>query len=351
MKHPNAGGAEVFVHQIAKRLVERGHEVSLFTSSFNNSLPREEIDGITHVRYGGRFSIYALAPLCYSRHVKGRFDAIVESINGMPFFTPLFAKEKVFSLVHQLTGPNWYSGLPAPIAFFGFHAEKPLLSLYKHTPCIVPSGSTMDDMKQLGFNRLRIVYGAAEVSPPKSKKSSAPALLYLGRLTRSKRVDHALLAFRRIIDEMPDARLWVAGSGPDEHRLRALVAQSGLSPWVTFFGHVNEEQKVRLLSSSHLMLFPAVREGWGLTVLEANACGTPVIGYDVPGLRDSIRDGVNGFLAKDGDSGNMADKALRLLKSTNTLRKISRSAKSYSSQFSWDSSAKEFESILEREVG
>ena len=103
ISHPLAGGAEVYVHELMKRLAGRGHAVALFTSSFPGAKEREIIDGIEHIRYGGRFTIYPKAFFCYKKHIEGRYDVIVESINGAPFFTKLFAKEPVVPFIHQLT--------------------------------------------------------------------------------------------------------------------------------------------------------------------------------------------------------------------------------------------------------
>jgi glycosyltransferase involved in cell wall biosynthesis len=351
IRHPSAGGAEAFVHQVLRLLVEQGHEATLFTSSYSGSLPRETIDGVEHVRYAGRLLIYPKSYLCYRKHIKGRYDAIVESINGPPFFTKLFAKEKVVPFIHQLTRQNWYSGLPLPLAFLGYHLEGPMLSLYKDSPAIVPSGSTRSDLERLGFRDVTVVHGGGDISPPiPIEKQPEPTLIYLGRLTRSKRVDHAIRAFAALRKRMPEARLWVVGRGSEAHSLKALSQQLGLTG-ITFHGHVTEERKAELLSKAHLMLFPAVREGWGLTVLEANACSTPVIGYDVHGLRDSVRPGLNGLLVRDGDIQGMADAASGLLNDRDSLRRLAASSSEYSAGFSWSRAADEFIALLERVTG
>lgn len=347
INHPMAGGAEVYVHMLLKRLRAKGHDVALFSSTFPGASARETIDGIAHFRFGGRFSMYAKSFFCYHKHIRGKFDIIVESINGVPFFTPLFAREKVVPLVHQLTRENWYSALPFPVAFAGYHFEDALLRLYANLPAIVPSESTRSDLKNLGFKDVRIIYGAASILPPDGvRKEPVPTLVYLGRLAKSKRVDHALRAFSILQKSIPDAVLWIAGSGPDESRLRKLSSALGLGQAVKFFGRVGEREKTALLAKAHLMLFPAAREGWGLVVLEANACGTPVLGYRVPGLCDSIREGENGFLVVDGDIRALAQMAESLLKDARLLRRLSASSAAYCGKFSWDDSSDLLESAL-----
>ncbi len=352
MKNPRAGGAELYMHQIMKHLVALGHGATLFTSSFPGSAPHEYVDGIEHIRYGGRFLIYPKSVLCYRRHIAGKYDAIVESINGMPFFTPLFAREKTVPLVHQLTRENWYSGLPLPLAFAGYHLEDLFLSVYRKRTAIAVSDSTKSDLEAIGFSDVRIVHGAASLSPPEGiTKEDRPTLICLGRLTRSKRVDHALLAFSSILKKSPSARLWIVGAGPEDARLRKLAASLDLSENMVFFGRVDEGKKAELFSRAHLMLFPAMREGWGLTVNEANSCATPAVGYDVPGLRDSIRPGVNGCLVPAGNHDAMAECAVSLLSDHERLRELASSAVTSSRRFSWEKSALRLAEILEERSG
>ena len=343
IRNPLAGGSEVYVHEVLSRLAERGHRVTLFTSSFPNSRARETIDGIEHVRYGGKYSMFAKTESCYSKYVRGRYDVVAESINGVPFFTPLFARERTVALIHQLTRDNWFSGLIFPAALLGYYAEDTLLSFYRDVRCIVPSASTKTDLEGLGFSDVNTVHGASNISiEPRPGKEKA--LLYLGRLTKSKRVSHVIRAFRKIHEKYPDYELWVAGSGSERESLVKL-ARSLKIP-ARFFGHVSREKKVELLSKSAAMLLPAKREGWGLVVLEANSCYTPVIGYDVHGLRDSIRPGVNGMLVPDGDISGLADAACSIIRDGALLEGMCEYAKDYSRGFSWDKAASEFEALL-----
>ena len=347
IKNPNAGGAEVYCHQVMKRLAEQGNKVTLFTSSFPGSTEHEFIDGIEHIRYGTKFLIYPKSYSCYKKHIEGRYDVIVESVNGVPFFTTLFAKEKVVPFIHQLTRQNWYSGISFPIAFAGYHLEDRMLSIYKKNPAMVPSASTESDLKRFGFTNIRVIHGAGDVeAPEKIIKEKENTLIYLGRLTKSKRVDHII----RMLSMIKNAKLWVVGSGPEENNLKNLSNSLGLSRRIEFFGKISQEKKAELFSKAHVMLFPAVREGWGITVLEANACGTPVIGYDVHGLRDSIKNGVNGYLVEDGNIDRMAECAVELFGDEKQLEKISKSSVEYSKRFSWDKSAEELSAFLENVI-
>lgn len=350
IRNPLAGGAEVFVHNVLARLVMAGHRATLFTSSYPGSCGREAIDGIEHIRYGGRYAIFPRAPLCYRKHIRGRFDAIVESINGVPFFMPLFAKEKVVPFIHQMTRENWHSGIAFPLSYAGYYLEDAMLSPYRSCRAIAPSESTRADLLALGFRDVTVIHGAADMRPPERAKEKARTIVYLGRLAKSKRVDHALRAFAIISSNFGGARMLIAGSGPEEARLKHLSCELGISESVEFLGKVGEGEKADLLARSHLALFPAVREGWGLVVLEANTCATPVLGYDVPGLRDSIQNGVNGYLVPDGDFKALSRRAISLLNDEPALRKLSISSKEHSGKFSWDKAAERFGSLLEEVV-
>lgn len=262
IRHPQAGGAEVLTHQLLKGLIARGHEATLFTSSFKGAAPRETVDGIDHIRYGGRFSIYANAYSCYKRHIEGRYDIIIEGINGVPFFTPLFARERVVPMIHQLTRENWFSGLWFPLSLAGYHLEDLMLRPYHGLPTIALSKSTKDDLLALGFKDVSIVEpGIGTPSPGKWRKEPVPTLIFLGRLVKSKRADHALRAFRAINARIPGSRLWIVGSGSEEAHLRSLARELGIQASVIFHGKVDEERKSELLSKAHVMLFPATREG------------------------------------------------------------------------------------------
>jgi glycosyltransferase involved in cell wall biosynthesis len=347
IKNPMAGGAEVLNHQILKHLGNQGHKITMFTSSFPGCSEREVIDNIEHIRYGGKFLIYPKAYFCYQKYIEGNYDVIVESINGVPFFTQLFAKENVISLVHQLTRENWYSGIALPFAFIGYHAEDAMLGLYRKNPTIVPSKSTKTDLEKLGFKNVTIIHGAADIALPKEIiKEKNPTVIYLGRLTKSKRVDHVLRAFMIIKASLKDPQLWIVGSGPQEKKLIKLANELGITDSTKFFGKVSQEKKAELFSRSHIKLFPAVREGWGLVVLEANACGTPVIGYNVKGLCDSIQENVNGVLVNDGDIQSMAKCTIELLKNYEKLNQLSMSSLDYSKRFSWEKSAQKFIDFL-----
>jgi glycosyltransferase involved in cell wall biosynthesis len=173
------------------------------------------------------------------------------------------------------------------------------------------------------------------------EKEANPTVVFIGRLKRAKLPHHALQAFSIIKREIPDAKMWVIGDGYLREKLKSFKIKD-----VTFFGHVSNEKKYKLLSRAHIILTPAVREGWGLIVTEANAMGTPAIGYDVHGLRDSIRHDETGITIKERSPGAMAQQAILLLRDPNRLYRYSTNALEFSKQFSWDKTASFFHKVL-----
>jgi len=149
-----------------------------------------------------------------------------------------------------------------------------------------------------------------------------------------------------VADEMPDAKLIIAGDGEVKPELRGLIEGLGLEDRVELRGRVSEVEKLRLLQESWVLVQTSRKEGFGLTVLEANACGTPAVGYDVPGLRDSIRHGETGILVPSGDVEALAEAVATLLTDDGFREKLSKNALEWSRQFSWDRSAEEFKELL-----
>ena len=138
-------------------------------------------------------------------------------------------------------------------------------------------------------------------------------------------------------------QLWVVGkfeSKNYEKRLKRLINEFKVKKNCTFFGYVDEEKKAELLQRAWVMAHPSAREGWGLNVIEANSAGTPVVGYNVQGLRDSIIDNKTGLLVET-DAISLADGVEKVLEDKKLLSKFSTEAKKWSKTFSWEKSGRE----------
>jgi glycosyltransferase involved in cell wall biosynthesis len=346
LKNPEAGGAEVLTHEIASRLVEKGYEITLFTSQFPGALPSENVGGVQTVRQGGRYTVYDRARKYYKKN-KGNFDLIIDEINVKPFLTPKYVKDEkpILTLIHQISPEQFMFELPFPLSLLGrYYLEKKWLSYYKEIHTVTVSTSTKKDLEKLGFRRISIIPEGISVKPldNPAQKESSPTIIFIGRLKRHKLPDHALRAFSIVKNHIPEAKLWLIGDG---YMRKKLETKFGTED-VTFFGHISSEQKYNLLSRAHLVLVPAIREGWALVVTESNAMGTPVVAYNVPGLRDSVKHNETGILVEDNSPASLASWAINLLKNRTLLEKYSSNSLLYSRQFNWDISTNVFENSI-----
>ena len=298
IKHPLAGGAEVYMHEVARRLVRQGFEVTLLTSRFRGAPRTEVIDGYEVVRSGGRLGVYLSARRSYLRSFRGGVDVVVDEINTVPFMTPLYVREPVVALIHQLCVECWYYHYPKPLAWVG-RAVEPVLhkpyvreALRGGLAVVTVSESTRGDLESLGYpgSSIRIVRNGIDMGKYRAcPKSLRPRVCYVGRVTPYKRVEDQVRAYALLKEEFKDLEWVVAGRADPVYlaRLKALARELGVDP--VFMVNVSHEEKVGVLCSSWVHVYTSVREGWGQTVIEAAACGTPTVAYDVPGLRDSIK--------------------------------------------------------------
>ena len=344
IKNPAAGGAEVFTHEIAKRLVSQGHKISLFTATFKGGKKNETIDGVEIIRSGNRYTVYLKAPQYYRQH-SSEFDVVIDEINTRPFMTPKFVKDgtPVIALIHQLAREFWFYETPFPLSWIGYHwLEDRWLKNYANIPTITVSQSTKQDLFDMGFRDVTIIPEGLNIKPLTTipEKEDDFTLIFIGRMRKAKRPDQAIEAFTHIKKRIPDAKLWMVGDGAMRKKLEDKKVDG-----VTFFGYVDGEKKYELLSRAHAILVPGVREGWGLVVTEANAMGTPAVAYDVHGLRDSIRDWKTGLLCEP-DPEAMAEKVIEFLYDDILQERLSRKALEWAGEFDWDRSAVETLKIL-----
>jgi len=341
------GGAEVFTREVATRWVRCGHEVTLFTSEFRSCKHEEVLDDIRVVRAGGRFSVYWRAKKFYrNRFAKERFDVVVDEINTRPFFAPRFVSrgEKVVALIHQLAREYWFYDMPFPISYIGYYfLEDRWLRQYVNVPTVTVSESTRRDLLDLGFRRVFVVSEGLGLWPLAEVpvKAERPLVVFVGRLRRAKRPDHAIRAFRIVREKVPDAELWVLGDGGFRRDLEGMAGDG-----VRFLDSLSDEQRREWVGRSWVLINPSVREGWGLNVVEANAFGVPCVAYDVAGLRDSVKNGETGLLAEAGNIEDLAEKIVMVLNDGALRKELSQNALNCSRRFSWDETAKTFMTVL-----
>jgi glycosyltransferase involved in cell wall biosynthesis len=345
-KHPHAGGAELFTHEVAKRWVCQGHTVSWIAANFKGGARNEVVDGIKIVRLGNYVTVRLLAREYYNTHFKGKCDIVIDEYTLKPFFAPKYAREPVVFVVFEVIGQKHLSVLPPGMGHIIYYWFEPRwYKFYRDVPTVTISRSTKNDLLKRDINKVDVVPIGIGHNPLDRipNKEEVPTLLYVGLLKKANRVDHCIRALQLIASEIPETRLWIVGRGSELKRLKKLAYGSETQ----FFGFVDEAYKLELMGRAHALLVPGIREGWGLAITEANACGTPAIGYDIIGHRDAIRDGQTGVLT-DATPEAMAKAAIRLLRDPKMRQRMSENALRWSTQFSWDRTAAAFLDVIER---
>lgn len=348
IKHPEAGGAEIYTHEVAKRLVKMGHEVTLLTSSFPGAKSKEIIDGYTILRAGNRFTVYIRAREIYEKMFKGKVDVVIDEINTLPFFTVKYVRENVVALIHQLAREYWFYETPPPLSIVGYFLEPRYLKLYRKHPTITVSNSTKEDLKRLGFENIYVVPPGVSLKPLSSipAKNKEPTIIFIGRLKKAKRPQHVIKAFNILRKKIKNAKLWIVGRGPLETKLLKTVKKLRLEDNVKFWGKVNDKTKLNLLRKSHVLINTSIREGWGLVVLEAYTQATPVVAYNVAGLRDSVKHLKTGILVKSGNIGMLAEAITFLLTNRELWLKMASNSLKTVKIYTWNRVKDNFSKIL-----
>lgn len=319
MSHPRAGGAEVYLQSVAREWVALGHQVTVFCAAVDGRPDREVVEGVRYLRRGGRLSVYREARRYWREHSDASYDLVIDSVNTRPFLCPRFVRHTpVVAIIHQLAKEVWYYEVPWPVAVIGRYILEPWwLRSYRDVPVITVSESSRVSLVEYGLRNVTVVAEGFDLRcrGGSIEKESAPTLVFVGRLSSNKRPDHALKVFELVQREIPDAKMWFIGSGPAE---RALKRRAGEN--VEFLGRLSDQERNERVSRAHLLLVTSSREGWGLVVTEAAALGTPAAGYDVPGLRDSLR-ASGGVIAQPAPKA-LADLVVGLLREghINSLR-------------------------------
>jgi glycosyltransferase involved in cell wall biosynthesis len=354
-RHTYAGGAEVYIHELAKRLAADGNLITFFCGSDGQGAPRHEtIDGVHIVRRGGFYFVYIWAFFYYMLRFRKRYDLIIDCHNGIPFFTPLFAREPVICIVHHVHQEVFKRHMSKPMAAIACFLEAKMMPrIYNRSQFVAVSPSTRSEMqKTLNIQaNIKLIYNGIDLDMLKpGTKSKSPSVLFLGRLQSYKSVDVAIKAFKKVHRVLPKAILTIAGQGDATDSLKSLVKAEHMQKYITFTGRVSDDQKLQLLQKSWLMVNPSFMEGWGLTTIEANACATPVIGSNVPGLRDSIKHAKTGILVPYGDHKQFATAMTEVLSNKKLRSQLSSEAHAWAQNFHWDSSADKLRDLISHEL-
>lgn len=335
LAHPLAGGSEVLVDRLASGLVERGHRVTLLCGGPVGDRPYRVVDT------GGTYDQYLRAPLhALASHRDA--DVVVDVANGMPFFSPLWRRGPTVCLVNHLHLEEWRMWFPRPLSDIGRAVHTRLIpALYRRSLFMAVSASTAAGLVDLGVaeERIRIVHNGVDRCDRPATKAPEPLFVALGRLVPQKRFELVLEAWEHV-RPLTGGRLVIAGDGPELRRLERLAGAG-----VSLPGRISELDKHQLLAAAWLLVHPSVKEGWGLAIMEAAAHGTPTIGFDVPGVRDSVVEGRTGCLVQS--QADLARSWIALSADHDRRQALGRGARERAGGFSWPQSVESFLTVVD----
>ncbi|MBW8886368.1 MAG: glycosyltransferase [Fibrobacteres bacterium] len=306
IKNPEAGGAEVHLHEVAVRLVAAGFACVQYSHAFAGAPAREIIDGVEVHRIGGKFLFnYTVGLRARGWCRRHAIDVVLDDSNKIPFFLPWFCGKPVVAQIHHLFGRVLFHETAWPMACYVLAFEALMPAAYRRVQVLTGSESSRVELIRKGFGKVDIAPEGADLSmyrPPADPAKRGNVILYVGRIKRYKGLDMILEGAAALKPGFPDLVLKIAGSGDDVPRLKEKAKALGLEACTEFLGFISEERKVELYGEARVVVNSSLKEGWGLTSIEANACGTPVVATDVPGLCDSVRHGETGYLVPFGDA-------------------------------------------------
>lgn len=342
-RHSFSGGAEVYIHELAKRWATAGNSVTVFCGNDSKSPRHETIDGVYIVRRGGFYTVYFWAFVYYVLKFHNKFDIIIDSENGIPFFTPFYAKQQIFLLMHHVHQDVFRNNLLPPWSWLASFLEGKLMPfVYRNIQIITVSPSSKNDIIKHRLSTIEplIVYNGIDTTQFKpGRKHEKPLILYVGRLKYYKRINLFIKAAKDVLKTIPDAEFVIAGGGEQDVRLFSYAKKMGMEKHIRFTGKITEREKIELYQKAWVFVNPSSMEGWGITGIEANACGTPIVAANVPGLCDSVKDGYNGYLVSAAGHEGFATSIITIVKNKKLRETLSKNAIEWARQFCWSRSA------------
>ncbi len=356
--HPEAGGAELHLSEILIRAVRDGDEVTWLSELFPGGKPEEEYRGIRILRRGSWYNAHlALAQLYRRRLREERFDLVLEDINKVPFFTPCYVRAPVLAVVPHLFGATVFREASLVVGGLVWAHESLIPLVYRGIPFLTISESTRNDLVGRGIPRDRIDvvrcgldHNSYSVTTlPENRER--PLIAFVGRLRKYKGAQYAIRALPLVRRRVPGARLLIVGDGPYRDNLKSLARSLGVLHRVEFMGPLGQQYKVETLNQAMVAVAPSPKEGWGLTVIEANACGTPVVASRSPGLIESVQDGRTGVLVPHGDVAALAEAIVSLLADPPRRLAMAEAGVRWAREFTWERCYRDSRAVMERAAG
>lgn len=354
IKNPSSGGAEILTQELAAGFVKKGHSVTQISAKYLGAKEEEVIDGVKIIRAGDPDarrlfkSVHFLAFKLYRKDFQGKVDLVIDEVHGIPFFTTLYVKERKVALICEIAGDLWNIAVGFPFNILGKIIEKIYPSFYKNIPVITISDSSKKEIENNGFSSAQVkvipMGSNSKIVSSFPIKEKEKTLIFVSRLSKTKGVVDAIRALEILRKNIPDIKLWIIGRGEDSFvvELEKLVKDLNLSKNIKFFDYVSEEKKEELLTKAHILIAPSVKEGWGLTVHEAGARATPAVVYDVPGLRDIVKNDINGIVCSQNTPESLSESIQKLLTNDDLYLKLQKGAISERRKHTWENTTDKF---------
>jgi glycosyltransferase involved in cell wall biosynthesis len=348
-----AGGGALRTHQISQRLASR-HEITILTGRYPGAAESEERDGIRFVRVGSAQS-YAVSRLSFGLAaatylMQAEYDLWVYGFSAFaPIYSTRARRQNALLECFHLMGGHAVEKYPL-VGRATPYIESTTLRAYANVLSISPS--VRDNIADIrGAQGLHLVYTGVDdscfVQPPVEEDY----ILYFGRHDiYMKGIDLLLQAFALVA--ATDVRLKLAGRGSDEDRqqLEQLATDLGIASRIELVGSVSDAQRRELYRRCLFVCTPSRYEGWCIAAVEAAAASKPVIGTDIPGLADAVRDGQTGHLVASGDVEALAQAMRRLLADPGERSRLGTAGRTWAERFTWEQIAQDQEEVYQAVV-
>ena len=349
-----AGGSEVHIHEVARRWAEAGIEVTMRTSHATGKPVETTRDGYRVIRRAGRYAVFPRAAIAEAFRLTGPRDVLVEIWNGMPFLSPVWCRGPRVILLHHVHAEMWHMTLGQRLGQLGAVFESKVAPpLYRRSAVATLSESSKVELiDDLGFDPDRVTVVHPGIDPrftPGGRKADHPLVMAVGRLVPVKRYEMLVRAAHHARATIGDLRLEIVGEGYERPAVEALIAELGAGDWVTLRGWISEEDKIDLYRRAWVVASASAREGWGMTLTEAAACGTPAVATRIAGHADAVQDGSSGVLA-DGDPAALGVALASVLGDSDERARLTRGALDWAAELTWNNTATELMRVVSAEV-
>jgi glycosyltransferase involved in cell wall biosynthesis len=338
---PHAGGSEEHATQVCTHFAHAGLEVTLHTGRVPGATDRVERNGFRVVRRGGRVGVFATSVLDERLGRLGRADGIIEIFHGVPFFAPLWSRLPQVGLVHHVHLGTWDDLLPGWPGRVGHLIERfAVPAVYRRRALVTAAPSARDEIvEHYGADPGRITvapHGIADRFSPGGQRAQDPLVVAVARLMPQKGVEELIQALVRVKASLPSVEATIVGDGPYRDRFRAVADEAGAG-WIRWAGRVSDAELVDWYRRAWVVASASRREGFGLTLTEAAACGTPTVATRIPGHVDAVDEGVSGLLADSTEE--LAELMVDVLSDAEVRSRLQHGALEHATRFRWEEAA------------